>query len=98
MRRFVPHSFDGADPQFARSMNSYSQGQMFDANAVQTLVNGDEIFPAMLQSSALWMRTDHFSKDLCLSSAGAVSRPRALRRLGPAFAGLPRQPAGPLSC
>ncbi|WP_348632227.1 phospholipase D-like domain-containing protein [Mesorhizobium sp. M1A.F.Ca.ET.072.01.1.1] len=31
-------------------MSSYSQGQMFEANAVQTLVNGDEIFPAMLQA------------------------------------------------
>ncbi|WP_245340600.1 phospholipase D-like domain-containing protein [Mesorhizobium sp. WSM4313] len=31
-------------------MASYSLGQMFEANAVQTLVNGDEIFPAMLQA------------------------------------------------
>jgi cardiolipin synthase len=31
-------------------MSSYSQGQMFERNAVQTLVNGDEIFPAMLQA------------------------------------------------
>ncbi|WP_245429385.1 phospholipase D-like domain-containing protein [Mesorhizobium sp. WSM3860] len=50
IRTIVPHRFDAADPQFARSMSSYSQGQMFDANAVQTLVNGDEIFPAMLQA------------------------------------------------
>ncbi|TIS82071.1 MAG: cardiolipin synthase B [Mesorhizobium sp.] len=50
MRTIVPHRFDAADPQFARSMSSYSQGQMFEANAVQTLVNGDEIFPAMLQA------------------------------------------------
>ncbi|TPI57694.1 cardiolipin synthase B [Mesorhizobium sp. B3-1-7] len=50
IRAIVPHRFDAADPQFARSMTSYSQGQMFDANAVQTLVNGDEIFPAMLEA------------------------------------------------
>jgi cardiolipin synthase len=50
VRTIVPHRFGAADPQFARSMTSYSQGQMFDANAVQTLVNGDEIFPAMLQA------------------------------------------------
>jgi cardiolipin synthase len=50
VRMIVPHRIDAADPQFARSMTSYSQGQMFDANAVQTLVNGDEIFPAMLQA------------------------------------------------
>ncbi|RWG58466.1 MAG: cardiolipin synthase B [Mesorhizobium sp.] len=50
IRTIVPHRFDAADPQFERSMSSYSQGQMFEANAVQTLVNGDEIFPAMLQA------------------------------------------------
>ncbi|MBZ9761537.1 phospholipase D-like domain-containing protein [Mesorhizobium sp. CA8] len=31
-------------------MSSYSQGQMSERNNVQTLVNGDEIFPAMLQA------------------------------------------------
>lgn len=50
IRAIVPHRFDAADSQFARSMSGYSQGQIFDANAVQTLVNGDEIFPAMLQA------------------------------------------------
>ena len=50
IRTIVPHRFDAADPQFVQSMSSYSQGQMFEQNAVQTLVNGDEIFPAMLQA------------------------------------------------
>ena len=50
IRSIIPHRFDAADPQFDRSMSSYSQGQIFDQNAVQTLVNGDEIFPAMLQA------------------------------------------------
>ncbi|RUW46076.1 cardiolipin synthase B, partial [Mesorhizobium sp. M8A.F.Ca.ET.021.01.1.1] len=50
LRTIVPHVFDAEDPAFARSMSSYSNGQMFDANAVQTLVNGDEIFPAMLRA------------------------------------------------
>ncbi|CDX40731.1 Phospholipase D/Transphosphatidylase [Mesorhizobium sp. SOD10] len=50
IRTIVPHRFDAADPQFVRSMSSYSQGQMFERNAVRTLVNGDEIFPAMLQA------------------------------------------------
>ena len=50
IRSIVPHRFDAADPQFVRSMSNYSQGQMFGQNAVQTLVNGDEIFPAMLQA------------------------------------------------
>jgi cardiolipin synthase len=50
IRTIVPHRFDAADPQFVRSMSSYSQGQIFERNAVRTLVNGDEIFPAMLQA------------------------------------------------
>ncbi|BCM18679.1 phospholipase D-like domain-containing protein [Mesorhizobium sp. J8] len=50
IRTIVPHRFYATDPQFVRSMSSYSQGQMFERNAVQTLVNGDEIFPAMLQA------------------------------------------------
>jgi cardiolipin synthase len=50
IRTIVPHRFDAADPQFVRSMSGYSQGQMFEGNAIQTLVNGDEIFPAMLQA------------------------------------------------
>ena len=50
IRAIVPHRFDASDPQFVRSMSGYSQGQMFEQNAVQTLVNGDEIFPAMLQA------------------------------------------------
>ncbi|WP_192257363.1 phospholipase D-like domain-containing protein [Mesorhizobium silamurunense] len=50
LRTTVPHRFDASDPQFAKSMSSYSQGQMSNANAVQTLVNGDEIFPSMLEA------------------------------------------------
>ncbi|MEV8641445.1 phospholipase D-like domain-containing protein [Mesorhizobium ciceri] len=50
LRSIVPHRFDATDPQFPKTMSSYSQGQMFGSNAVQTLVNGDEIFPSMLQA------------------------------------------------
>ncbi|RUV13284.1 cardiolipin synthase B, partial [Mesorhizobium sp. M7A.T.Ca.TU.009.01.3.1] len=50
LRSIVPHRFDATDPQFSETMSSYSQGQMFDSNAVQTLINGDEIFPSMLQA------------------------------------------------
>jgi cardiolipin synthase len=46
----VPHRFDASDPQFVRTMSSFSQGQMSRANAIQTLVNGDRIFPSMLQA------------------------------------------------
>jgi cardiolipin synthase len=36
------------DPQFARSMGVLLGPPIFDGNEAQTLVNGDEIFPAML--------------------------------------------------
>ena len=50
LRSIVPHRFDARDPQFARTMSGFSQGQIFNSNAVQTLVNGDEIFPSMLHA------------------------------------------------
>ncbi|MER9318508.1 phospholipase D-like domain-containing protein [Mesorhizobium sp. M0659] len=49
LRSIVPYRFDSSDPQFARTMSSFSQGQMFRTNAVETLVNGDMIFPSMLE-------------------------------------------------
>ena len=60
LRSIVPHRFDASDPQFARTMSSFSQGQMFSSNAVQTLVNGDEIFPSMLQA----IRAAHSTVDM----------------------------------
>ncbi|WP_258604268.1 phospholipase D-like domain-containing protein [Mesorhizobium sp. AR10] len=60
LRSLVPHRFDASDPQFARTMTSFSQGQMFSSNAVQTLVNGDEIFPSMLQA----IRAAHSTVDM----------------------------------
>ncbi|WP_292216497.1 hypothetical protein [Mesorhizobium sp.] len=45
LRAIVPHRFEASNRQFPTSMSGYSQGQLSDSNAVQTLVNGDEIFP-----------------------------------------------------
>ncbi|NLE66761.1 MAG: cardiolipin synthase B, partial [Lentisphaerae bacterium] len=52
IRQVVPHTFKASDPQFRRSMSGYSNGAVFSGNAVQTLVNGDEIFPSMLAEIA----------------------------------------------
>jgi cardiolipin synthase A/B len=60
LRSLVPHRFDASDSQFAKTMSSFSHGQIFSSNAVQTLVNGDQIFPSMLQS----IRTAHSSVDM----------------------------------
>lgn len=60
LRSPVPHRFSASDPQFIRTMSSFTQGQMFGSNAVQTLVNGDEIFPSMLQA----IRAAHSTIDM----------------------------------
>ena len=60
LRSLVPHRFDASDPQFPKTMSSFSQGHIFSSNAVQTLVNGDQIFPSMLQS----IRAAHSTVDM----------------------------------
>lgn len=39
-----------ADPQFLRSMGSLLGPPIVDGNRAQALLNGDEIFPAMLEA------------------------------------------------
>lgn len=50
-------------------MSSYSLGQMSNANAVQTLVNGDEIFPSMLQAIGAARSTIDFGTYIYWSGA-----------------------------
>jgi cardiolipin synthase len=46
-RRFA-HEYAVADPQFVRSMGVLLGPALVDGNKVETLLNGDQIFPAML--------------------------------------------------
>lgn len=48
IERTVPHQFNTSDVQFQRSMSAFSDGVITPGNAIETLVNGDEIFPSML--------------------------------------------------
>lgn len=48
------------DPQFARVMGSLLGPQLIEGNAVHTLLNGDEIFPAMLDAIRAARRTVTF--------------------------------------
>jgi cardiolipin synthase len=48
VRRVVPHEFTASDARFVRTMSAFSNGAISNGNAVQTLVNGDKIFPSML--------------------------------------------------
>jgi cardiolipin synthase len=42
------HQYGVADPQFQRSMSALLGPPMVDGNRVETLINGEQIFPAML--------------------------------------------------
>src|SRR4051812_5382864 len=44
----VDHRYSIADPQFARSMSVLLGPALVGGNRVETLLNGDQIFPAML--------------------------------------------------
>jgi cardiolipin synthase len=46
----VEHLYSVADPQFARSMDVMLGPSLLEGNQVETLLNGDQIFPAMLDA------------------------------------------------
>jgi len=48
VRRELQHRYDLADPQFLRAVGVLLGPALVQGNRVETLLNGDEIFPAML--------------------------------------------------
>src|SRR5262245_43171234 len=44
----IQHRYSTSDPQFLRSMGSLVEPGILASNKVSTLINGDQIFPAML--------------------------------------------------
>ncbi|MBA3449383.1 MAG: cardiolipin synthase B [Pseudaminobacter sp.] len=48
VRRPVPHAYAAADPQFVQTMSGVYGGGAEQGHLIDTLVNGDEIFPSML--------------------------------------------------
>jgi len=48
IRQRIEHRYGVADPEFARAMGVLLGPSFADGNRVDTLLNGDEIFPAML--------------------------------------------------
>src|SRR5689334_19738996 len=53
----VEHEFGVADPQFARTMGNLLGPAIRGGNRVTTLLNGDQIFPAMLDAIRHAQRT-----------------------------------------
>jgi cardiolipin synthase len=50
IRHDIPHEYGVADPQFQRAMGSLLGPPLAGGNHVETLLNGDEIFPSMLEA------------------------------------------------
>jgi cardiolipin synthase len=50
VRRKVEHSYGVSDPQFVRAMGALLGPQLAPGNRAQTLLNGEQIFPAMLEA------------------------------------------------
>src|SRR5678815_319312 len=46
----IPRLYGAEDPQFARTMGALLGPGLLEGNLVDVLLNGDEIFPAMLQA------------------------------------------------
>lgn len=60
IERHIVHAYDVHDPQFLRAMGTLLGPPMLAGNRVQTLRNGDEIFPSMLEAIASAQRTIDF--------------------------------------
>ena len=50
VKRLIPHLYGTEDPQFSRTMGTLLGMGILEGNQVDVLLNGDEIFPAMLQA------------------------------------------------
>ena len=60
LKQQLPRLYESDDAEFRRALSSLLGPAMVDGNAVQTLRNGDEIFPAMLQAIRGAQRTITF--------------------------------------
>lgn len=53
----LEHEYGVADPQFARTMGHFLGPPIVAGNSIETLINGDQIFPAMLEGIRSAKRT-----------------------------------------
>lgn len=56
----LPSAMKASDPAFARAMSAMSEGATLGGNSIETLVNGDRIFPAMLEAISAARSTINF--------------------------------------
>jgi cardiolipin synthase len=60
VERKIEHLYSVAEPQFARSMGTLLGPAILEGNRVETLLNGDQIFPSMLAAIRAAQRTITF--------------------------------------
>jgi hypothetical protein len=95
----VRHLYSIADPQFLRSIDGLLGPTLVAGNRVETLLNGDEIFPAMLE--AIRTAEKHYLPDLyLLVESGQPREPHLLlyEYLTGHLTETPRRAACPFSC
>ena len=68
----VPRLYGADDPQFSRTMGTMLGAHVLDGNRIEVLLNGDEIFPAMLQAIRSARKTITFETFIYWS--GAIGR------------------------
>ena len=69
IRRPLAHRYAVADPQFARAMGSLLGPPIVAGNRIDTLLNGDQIFPAMLEAIRNAKHTINFETYIYWSGA-----------------------------
>jgi len=74
----IESSYSISEPQFARTMGSLLGPPIIDGNAVTTLQNGDEIFPAMLEAIRSAQKTITFETFVYWSGTIGAEFSRAL--------------------
>ena len=68
----IKHRYATEDPQFKRSMGSLVEPGIVEGNAITTLLNGDEFFPAMLK--AVREATNSISLETYIYWTGDIGR------------------------
>src|SRR3982751_4285009 len=86
IQQTFPHAYAVADPQFRRSMGVLLGPPLVEGNQVETLLNGDEIFPSMLATIRSAKKSINFKTYIYWS--GGVGKQFADALAEPARAGV----------
>jgi cardiolipin synthase len=80
LRDPIPHVSSVAEPEFLRTMHSMFEGDVVTGHSIQTLVNGNEIFPPMLDAirqakvSVNFVTYIYWSGETALAFANALAQ------------------------